>query len=61
MRQLPYTYEIAELAGSLTRDSKQLLLFADAAIAATALSNGASLATLNKKDFATIPGIELSV
>lgn len=59
LKVLPYTYEIAELAGKLIRDSSQILEFADAAIAATAIVNSASLFTLNKKDFAQISNLEL--
>ncbi len=50
---------IAQKAGELRRDSKSGLTFADAAIAATALKRRASLATLNRKDFQDIPGLEL--
>ena len=56
---LPYTYETAELAGKLIRDAKNSLQFVDAAIAATAVVNGAALATLNKKDFEDILDLEL--
>ncbi len=41
------------------RDSKTPIQFADAAIAATAIINGAELYTLNKKDFEKIPGLLL--
>jgi predicted nucleic acid-binding protein len=50
---------IARLAGELMRDSKNNLKFADAAIAATAIHYGASLATLNTKDFTGIPHLNL--
>lgn len=59
LRILPYTYEVAELAGELMRDSRQPPTFADAAIAATAIVNDASLATLNTKDFRSIPDLKL--
>ncbi|MDO8573179.1 MAG: PIN domain-containing protein [Candidatus Daviesbacteria bacterium] len=52
------TPEIAELAGQIMRDSKLSIQFADAAIAATAITNNALLATLNKKDFQGIPDLE---
>lgn len=55
-----YTYEIAKIAGEIQRDLKPDISFADAAIAATAIVNGASLATLNKRDFTDIPGLELA-
>lgn len=54
-----YSLEIAKLAGTLARDSKYTLQFADAAIAATTLFYGASLATHNTKDFRGIPGLKL--
>lgn len=50
---------IAQKAGQLRRDSRHGLTFADAAIAATALHRHATLATLNRKDFEHIPGLEL--
>ncbi len=56
---LPYTYKIAQLAGELTRDYHKNLGFPDAAIAATAILNKASLVTLNKKDFKEIKGLKL--
>lgn len=52
------TPEIAELAGQIMRDAKLNIQFADAAIAATAIINQASLATLNKKDFRGIKNLE---
>lgn len=59
LKILPYTYEIAQTAGEMARDLKRPIELADAAIAATAISNGASLATLNTRDFADIPDLEL--
>ena len=56
---LPYTFETAQLAGELSRDLNRPMTIADAAIAATVLLNGASLATLNSKDFVNIEGLEL--
>ena len=56
---LPYSYEVAKSAGKLNRNLSRPLDLADAAIAATAISNGAQLATLNKKDFAGIEELEL--
>lgn len=55
---LSYTYEVAKLAGEIARDSISKLDLADAAIAATAIINKASLATLNKKDFQEIADLE---
>ncbi len=56
---LPYTTEIATLAGKLARDAKQPMEFADAAIAATAIVNEAELFTLNQKHFVGIPDLKL--
>lgn len=56
---LPYTYEIAELAGKIVRDSVTRLGFPDAAIAVTAILNKAKLFTLNKKDFQTVKKLKL--
>lgn len=54
-----YSYEIARKAGELVRELGSKLQFADAVIAATAIVNGAQLATLNKKDFAGIKNLSL--
>jgi predicted nucleic acid-binding protein len=54
-----YDAQVAQKAGELMRDSNRELNFADAAIAATALHRRAQLATLNRKDFEEIPGLEL--
>lgn len=59
LKILPYTYEIAKLAGEIARDLNNQIELADAAIAATAIVNGAQLLTLNKKDFADIKSLEL--
>ena len=56
---LLYTYEVAQLAGKIARDLDRSIELADAAIAATAIVNGAQLFTLNKKDFQGIEGLEL--
>lgn len=56
---LPYTYETAQYAGEIARDSNRPIELADAAIAATAIIKGAQLATLNIKDFIGITGLEL--
>ncbi len=58
LKILPYTYEIAKRAGEIAR-ANNLLTFVDAAIAATAITYGASLATLDKRDFVGIHGLEL--
>lgn len=56
---LPYTYEAAKLAGEIARDAADKIGFPDAAIAATAILNDATLFTLNKKDFSGIKSLEL--
>ena len=58
LQLLPYTYEVAQLAGEVVRDSKNPVSFADAAIAATTIFNGGELATLNKKHFLGIKDLE---
>jgi predicted nucleic acid-binding protein len=59
LKILPYKYETAELAGKIARDLKRPIQLADAAIAATAIENGAQLLTLNKKDFNNIQNLTL--
>lgn len=59
LKILPYTYEIAQLAGEIARDLTRTIELADAAIAATALLYDAELATLNKKDFVGIKGLKV--
>ncbi len=56
---LPYSYEIAELAGKISRDLQNPIDFADIAIAATTMILGGRLSTLNKKHFKDIPNLEL--
>jgi len=55
----PYSQEIAKFAGELIRDSKKQVSVIDAAIAATCLINNCHLATLNSKDFAGIPKLQM--
>ena len=59
LKILPYTYEIAQLAGEIARDLNYSIEFADAAIAATVIVNGGTLLTLNKKHFKGIKSLEL--
>jgi len=59
LKILPYSYEIAKYAGRIMRDVSYPIEFADAAIAATAIVNGASLFTLDKKDFQGVKGLDL--
>lgn len=56
---LPYTYQIAQVAGEFVRDCPKVLTFADAAIAATTVINQAQLLTLNFKDFVNVEQLEL--
>jgi predicted nucleic acid-binding protein len=60
LRLLPYTYEIAKLAGCIARDCPRPIELADAAIAATAIYHQAQLFTLNTKDFLQVEGVELA-
>lgn len=59
LNMIAVTSEIAKLAGQIMRDTKPPVQFADAQIAATALLNGATLLTFNKKDFQEIKDLEL--
>jgi len=54
---LPYDFAISEQAGRLR--ARYDMQFADAIIAATALSQTLPLATLNRKDFEGIEGLNL--
>lgn len=56
---LPYDFQVAQLAGKIARDGKELIDLADAAIAATTIINEAELYTLNKKHFRSIPNLKL--
>jgi predicted nucleic acid-binding protein len=58
LKILSYTYEISQLAGEIARDREKPIEFADAAIAATAIVNGASIFTLGRKDFEDINNLE---
>ncbi len=59
LKILSYSYETAQMAGEIARDIKEPIEFADAAIAATAIINGADLYTLNKKHFQNIKDLTL--
>ena len=48
LRILEYNQDIAEIAGTIARDSKITIEFADAAIAATCIFNNFELLTLNE-------------
>lgn len=58
LKILPFTYEVAKLAGEIARDVNRPIELADAAIAATAIINGARLFTLNQKDFRNIKKLQ---
>jgi predicted nucleic acid-binding protein len=58
LRMLPYSTEVAKVAGTIVRDCDNME-FADAAIAATAIENGADLFTLNIRHFQGIPKLSL--
>lgn len=57
LKILPYTYEVAQLAGEIARDINHPIELADAAIAATTILNNSQLFTLNKDDFTGIDGL----
>jgi predicted nucleic acid-binding protein len=59
LKILPYTYEVAKLAGQIARELERPIELADASIAATAIHNGGSLSTINIKDFINIKGLKL--
>ena len=59
LKILPYSEEVAKLAGILARDNKSSADLADLAIAATAIVYNTPLATLNIKDFAGIKNKDL--
>lgn len=61
LKILPYTEEVARLAGKLARDNDTEADLADLAIAATAIVFKSSLATLNPKHFLPLVagGLEL--
>lgn len=59
LKILPYTYEVAQLAGEIARDLSRSIELADAAIAATVILNGSQLFTLNRKDFHGIKALEI--
>lgn len=59
LKVLSYDGQVAKFAGEIIRDTKSQVQFADAAIAATAILNKASLFTLNKRDFIGIKNLKL--
>lgn len=59
LKVLPYTFDVAKLAGTIARDLPHPIELADAAIASTAILNFCPLYTLNPKDFLPIPGLDL--
>jgi len=59
LKILPYTEEVAKLAGILGRDNQGSADLADLAIAATAIVYKTPLATINTKHFSTLKGLDL--
>jgi predicted nucleic acid-binding protein len=59
LKILPYTYEVAQLAGEIARDLDRPIELADAAIAATAVLSRGTLYTMNGKDFRGINDLDL--
>ncbi len=59
MNIFPYNLDIAKKAGEISRLLGKSVGFVDPGLAATAMVNGASLCTLNVKDFTGIKGLEL--
>ena len=57
-KQIPIDSKIAKLAGKIIRDTKKVVLVADAQIAAVAILTNSKLLTNNKKDFKNIKGIK---
>ena len=56
---LPYNTETAKIAGKIARDLKNPIDFATGAIAATVITSGGELFTLNEKHFKQIPNLNL--
>lgn len=56
---LPYDYQIAKNAGTINRDLKNPIAFADTTLAATAICYRCPLFTLNQKHFKNIPKLQL--
>lgn len=59
LKILPYTYEVAQLAGEIALELDRPIELADAAIAATVLVHNSTLLTLNKKNFKDIRDLRL--
>lgn len=60
LKIFPYTYEVAKKAGEIARDMKRPISSEDAAIAATVIIQGASLYTLDKRDFQGIEDLSFA-
>lgn len=58
LKIFPYSYEVAKKSGEIARDVGRPIEIPDAAIAATSIVNHCQLATLDKKDFIDIEGLE---
>lgn len=59
LRILPYSYDVAKLAGEIARNTDRPIELADAAIAATAILNGCEFVTFNVKDFSGVDNLRL--
>lgn len=59
LKILPYTYEVAQLAGEIARDLDRPIELADAAIAATAILSNSVLLSANRKDFIGINNLQI--
>lgn len=60
LQRVELTEEIAKRAGELYRDISKTLQVPDYIIAASALTLGGRVLTLNKKHFQQIPGLAIS-
>ena len=60
LKILPYTEEVAKLAGILGRDNQTSADLADLAIAATAIVYKTPLATINTKHFSSLKDLDLA-
>lgn len=59
LKILSYTFEIAQMAGKIARDSKNPVEFADSAISAIAIYYNSPLATLDKASFQGINKLKI--
>ncbi len=59
LKVIDYNPQVAEIAGTISRDLKAPVEFVDAAIAATCIFNNYELATFNTRDFEKIPNLSI--